>query len=107
MGKLLLEVGTEIFSITYGSISYFGKIDRTTDKFAFSGVTKFAREHNGSWVDVVPREKWSSTLYFIPTEKDKEELKRQQLIMFVTKFDYSKLSLDKMIEIRNIIKNTE
>ena len=107
MGKLLLEVGTEIFMRTYGSISYFGKIDRVTDKFAFSGITKFAREYNGSWVDIVPKEKWSSTSYFIPTEKDKEEIKRQQLIRFVTKFDYSKLSLDKMIEILNIIKKTE
>ena len=107
MGKLLLEVGTEIFMRNYGSISYFGKIDRATDKFAFSGTTKFAREHNGSWVDIVPKEKWSSTSYFIPTEKDKEELKREQLIRFVTKFDYSKLSLDKMIEIQNIIKKTE
>ena len=107
MGKLLLEVGTEIFMRNYGSISYFGKIDRVTDKFAFSGITKFARERNRSWVDIVPREKWNSTSYFIPTEKDKEEIKRQQLIRFVTKFDYSKLSLDKMIEILNIIKKTE
>ena len=107
MGKLLLEVGTEIFMRNYGSISYFGKIDRATDKFPFSGTTKFTREHNGSWVDIVPREKWNSTSYFIPTEKDKEEIKRQQLIRFVTKFDYSKLSLDKMIEILNIIKKAE
>ena len=107
MGKLLLEVGTDIFCRNYGTMSYFGKVDRVTEKFAFVGSSKFVREYGSMYLDIVPREKWSVTSYFIPTEKDKEELKRQQLIRFVTKFDYSKLSLDKMIEILNIIKKTE
>ena len=107
MSKLLLEVGTEICSRNYGNISYLGKIDRVTDKFAFFGTTKFKREYNGSWLDIVPREKWSSTSYFVPSEKDIIELKKQQLIRFVTKFDYSKLSIDKMVEIRDIIKRPE
>ena len=107
MSKQLLEINTDIFCRTYGTMSYFGKIDRVTDKFAFVGSTKFVREHNGSWLDNVPRQKWSSMSYFVPTENDITELKKQQLIRFVTKFDYSKLSLDKMVEIRDIIKRHE
>ena len=107
MGKLLLEVGTEIFSRNYGTISYFGKVDRVTEKFAFVGSSKFVREYGSMYLDIVPREKWSVTSYFIPEEKDIIELKKQQLIRFLTKFDYSKLSFDKMCEIRDIIKRPE
>ena len=107
MSKQLLETDTDIFCRTYGTMSYFGKIDRVTDKFAFVGNTKFIREYNGNWLDQVPREKWSTTSYFIPTENDIIEFKKQQLIRFITNFDYSKLSLDKMVEIRDIIKRPE
>ena len=107
MSKKTLEVGTDIFCRNYGTMSYFGKVDRVTEKFAFVGSSKFVREYGSMHLDIVPREKWSVTSYFIPDEKDIIELRKQQLIRFVTKFDFSKLSLDKMIEIQNIIKNTE
>ena len=103
----LLEVGVDIFCRNYGTMSYYGKIDRVTEKFAFVGSTKFVREYKNMHLDMVPREKWSVTSYFVPDEKDIIELKKQQLIRFVTKFDYSKLSLDKMVEIRDIIKRPE
>ncbi len=107
MSKKTLEVGTYIFCRNYGTMSYFGEVDRVTEKFAFVGSSKFVREYGSMHLDIVPREKWSVTSYFIPDEKDIIELKKQQLIRFVTKFDYSKLSFDKMCEIRDIIKRPE
>ena len=98
-----LEVGTEIFSISYGHASFFGKIDRVTNNYAFCGITKFKRQCNGMWVDKIGREKWSTTMYFIPDENDKIELKKQILINKVIKFDYSKLSFDKICEIHEIL----
>lgn len=71
-----LEVGTEIFSRSYGNVSFFGKIDRVTNNFAFCGNTKFKRQYNGAWVDKVGRGRWSTTNYFIPDENDKIELKK-------------------------------
>ena len=103
----LLEVGVDIFCRYYGTMSYYGKIDRVTDKFAFVGSTKFVREYKSMYLDIVPREKWGTTSYFVPDENDIIELKKQQLVRFVTRFDYSKLSLDKMVEIRDIIKRPE
>ena len=98
-----LEVGTEIFSRSYGNASFFGKIDRVTNNFAFCGNTKFKRRYNGAWVDKVRREKWSTEYYFIPDENDKIELKKQIMIKKVVKFDYSKLSFDKICEIHEIL----
>ena len=98
-----LEVGTEIFSRRYGSVSFFGKIDRVTNHFAFCGNTKFKRQFNGMGVDKVGREKWGTTYYFIPNENDKIELKKKALINKVVKFDYSKLSFDKICEINEIL----
>lgn len=107
MSKQKLEVGVIIFCINYGTMSYFGKVDRVTDKYAFVGTSKFVREYGSMHLDIVPREKWSVTSYFVPNENDIIELKKQQLIRFVTKFDYSKLSFDKMVEISDIIKRPE
>lgn len=98
-----LEVGTEIFSRSYGNASFFGKIDRVTNNFAFCGNTKFKRRYNGACVDKVRREKWSTAYYFIPDENDKIELKKQIMIKKVVKFDYSKLSFDKICEIHEIL----
>jgi hypothetical protein len=98
-----LEVGTEIFSRSYGCVSFFGKIDRVTNHFAFCGHTKFKRQYNGMGVDKVGREKWCTTYYFIPNEDDKIELKKKALINKVVKFDYSKLSYDKICEIHEIL----
>ena len=98
-----LEVGTEIFSRSYGNASFFGKIDRVTNNFAFCGNTKFKRQYNGMWIDKVGSERWSTTHYFIPDENDKIELKKQIMINKVVKFDYSKLSFDKICEIHEIL----
>lgn len=98
-----LEVGTEIFSRSYGNASFFRKIDRVTNNFAFCGNTKFKRQYNGSWVDKAGSERWSTTHYFIPDENDKIELKKQIMINKLVKFDYSKLSFDKICEIHEIL----
>ena len=42
MSKKTLEVGTDIFCRNYGTMSYFGRVDRVTEKFAFVGSSKFA-----------------------------------------------------------------
>ena len=103
----LLKVGDLIFSRNYGSVSHYGTIDRVTEKFAFINNTKFKIEYNDKSVDISPREKWSTTWYFVPDENDIIELRKKQIINFVIKFDYSKLSFDKICDIRDIIKRPE
>ena len=98
-----LEIGTEIFCRRYDNSSYFGKIDRVTNTLAFCGTKKFKRQYKGNWIDEVGREKWATTSYFIPSESDKIELKKRTLINKVVKFDYSKLSFDKICEIHEIL----
>ena len=46
-----LEIGTEIYQRSYGNDSFFGKVDRVTNNFAFCRTTKFKRECTDEWVD--------------------------------------------------------
>ena len=102
--KKLLKVGDLIFSINYGDVSAYGTIDRVTDKFAFINDSKFRIEYNGKNVEISPREKWQTTFYFVPDEKDIIDLRIQQKIRFVYKFDLSKLPYGKICDIYDIIK---
>jgi len=103
----LLKVGDLIFSRNYGSISHYGTIDRVTEKYAFINDSKFKIEYNDKSVDISPREKWATTFYFIPEEKDIIEFRIQQKIRFVSKFDLSKLPYGKICDIYDIIKRAE
>lgn len=107
MEKQLLKVGQKIYVRNYGILAYVGEIDRTTKKYAFVGDRKFKIDYTDKYIDTFPRRHFSNAIYFIPDENDIIELKKQQLIRFVTKFDYSKLSLDKMVDIKDIINRKE
>ena len=99
-----LKVGDIIFSRGYGEIRHYGKIDRVTEKFAFANNSKFNIDYSERSVSISPRQTYGSTFYFVPTEDEIIELKKQNLIRFVVKFDYSTLDFDKICEIIDIIK---
>lgn len=102
--KKELQVGDSVFMTQYGVIHFIGKIDRLTDKRAFCGVFSFKREYAGQWLNKIPSEKWGGS-YFIPNNDDIERFNKQQLSLFVSRFDYSKLTYESMLKIKEIIKS--
>ena len=104
----LLEVGDILLKRHFGQLSLVGEIDRVTNTIAFIGDSKYKREMSqNKTVTSIPRENYSSAWIFVADENDMIELRKQNLISFVVRFDYSKLSYDKMVEIRDIIKRPE
>ena len=104
----LLEVGDILLKRHFGQLSLVGEINRVTNTIAFIGDSKYKREMSQTkTVTSIPRENYSSAWIFVADENDMIELSKQNLISFVVRFDYSKLSYDKMVEIRDIIKRPE
>jgi len=102
--KKQLEIGDVVFMSQYGTIHNIGEIDKVTDKMAFCGTNKFKRKYNGQWLNKIPTERWGG-VYFIPNNDDIEQFNNQQLIRFISNFDYSKLTYESMLKIKEIIKN--
>ena len=104
----LLEVGDTLLKCHFGQLSFLGEIDRVTKTTAFIGYSKYKREMpNDKSVVPIPRDNYSSAWIFVADENDMIELRKQNLISFVVRFDYSKLSYEKMVEIRDILKRPE
>ena len=99
-----LEVGDIIFSSQYSNKTKFGVIDRVTEKYAFVGNTKFNREVDERYFNSIPRERWNTTSYFIPTEEDIKKYNLKNKIYFIQKFNYSELTEEKINKIYEILK---
>ena len=99
-----LQIGDIIFSRHFGKITYFGKIDRVTNNFAFVGCRKFARQIMGERdVSISPRNS-SSAWYFIPTDDEIREYKRSKDYHRLSVYNFMDLPHEKILKILEIIK---
>jgi len=77
MEKKQLQVGDVIYKYNYGNITYRGKIERVTEKRAYSGYLTFKREYSGGSLMVIGGGKWDSSSYCIESLEDIEKFNRQ------------------------------
>lgn len=98
-----LKQGDRIYGIHYNSIGSTYVIDRVTEKFAFSGATKFRIEYADT-IDITPRPQWHNVTYYIETEKLKNRLLIQNAKSLIRSFKYDELPDDVILKLYKIIK---
>jgi hypothetical protein len=99
-----LHIGNVIFIRHFGQITYFGKIDRVTDNFAFSGDRKFRRAISGDRNVVTSPSVSSSAWYFIPTDDEIREYKISEDYRRLSAYNFLDLPHEKILKILEIIK---
>lgn len=101
-----LQVGDDVLvtGMFYRRIS---KIDKVTKTQIVADNAKFRRD--SGWQ--CGRDRWNLRKISVPTEKQiaeiKEENLRKTLIYAISSFDFKRLSIDKLKQVYNIIKDKE
>lgn len=96
-----LNVGDVIYRMYHGEITNKMKIERVTKTQAISGNYKFRRYYD-SWISAVG-ERGSFVSYSISDNKLDEEYVTNILIRKINNVNLRSLSINKLVEISNII----
>lgn len=99
-----LQIGHKIYSKRFDTINGIYVIDRVTPTTALSGNMKFQREYSAvGYVDLVKREKWATTSYWLESPELKQEYQRLRLIRKCETVKYSELSIEQLEAIYKIL----
>ncbi len=104
MEKHTLEVGDVYFRHQFDGYLGYAKIDRVTDKYAFSGNIKFDRVVNEGHLNRVPREKWQTVSCLLETEDHIKAWNRQTRIRKLGGMEWDNLTDDQINRIVEITK---
>ena len=101
-----LKIGDRIYPNKYGTIGAIEEVTKVTKAHAFTkSGTKFLRliEDNG-YCTMIGGGVWSPS-FWIENEELKAQLKKGNLSYKLGRLDFSKLSLDKLIKIDEILND--
>jgi len=102
----MLKIGDKIYCFQYSQLLMREQIIRITPTTAITNFgTKLKREvkENGS-VQQINAGQFNSKRFFIETEELKNLLEKKQIIKKISGFDFTKLDLQYLIKIFDIIK---
>lgn len=111
MEKKKLKVNDVVYAEKYNSIIGKYPIGRVTDKFAFSGNTRFYIEYDNLEIRKHGRDKWDNTDYLIETPEILQRLERAAYTRIIMNADLNKLTHEQIkvlaVTIRKFLKENE
>lgn len=111
MEKKKLKVNDVVYAEKYNSIIGKYPIGRVTEKFAFSGNTRFYIEYDNLSITLYGRDKWDNTHYMIETPEILQRLERDKNTNVIMKVNLKKLTNEQIKvladTIRTFIKQNE
>ena len=99
-----LEVGDKLYCIQYGAIRNIVTVDRLTPKTAVCGFSKFVLELDEGRAKLIGGSSYGPLWYYLETEELKLTHKKNMLIKRLSSANYSRLTLEELESVANILK---
>ena len=99
-----LKVGDVLYRKHGGVLTGKTTIERVTKTMAFAKNVRFRKEYiDGTWIKIVGAGSYDRTVYYLETEKLKEEYYRLIVLRKVKNINFDELETEKLVAILNTL----